>query len=94
MAPRLVLLASACAALLACSTDVDLGGRPSGAEGGVSVDGAPNCPGFAAPETPARCMAGTYELAPNGCYGGYYCRLSTRDCQPPSMACGFFRDGG
>jgi hypothetical protein len=91
MPPRRALLASACAVLIACGTNVDLGGSGAGTDGGAShPDGAPaDCPGYAAPNTSAKCKASDEKpLQPNGCYGGYYCRVVDRDCQCPSVACG------
>jgi hypothetical protein len=85
MAPRRALLGLACAVVLACGTNVDLGG--TGLLDGETADG-PNCPGFAAPNTPAMCNARMGSLQPNGCFGGYYCRLKDTDCQPEKVACG------
>jgi len=39
------------------------------------------------------CKARAGALQPNGCFGGYYCRLSNTDCQPEAVACGV-TDGG
>jgi hypothetical protein len=96
MTPRRALLGSACALLVACGTNVDLGGRPPGTDGGSSKTDAAQatCPGYAAPGVSAMCQASsTMKLQPNGCYGGYYCRASDKDCQPRSVACGTGHDG-
>ena len=86
MSSRSALFATLCALVGACSTNIDLGGSPG--PDGASPDGqAPHCAGFAAPNTPATCKARAGPLQPNGCFGGYYCRLSTTDCQPETVAC-------
>jgi hypothetical protein len=94
----LFALAFACVGSWACGTPVDLGGSAD-ASPSPDVDAAPpvTCPGFAAPTTSAKCKACApgskgcpAMLQPNGCYGGYYCELSHRDCQSMNDAC----DGG
>jgi hypothetical protein len=90
MTPRRALLGSACAFLVACGTNVDLGGNPPADGGGSKNDGAhPTCAGYAAPDVSAMCKASsTMKLQANGCYNGYYCKVSDEDCQPQSVACG------
>jgi hypothetical protein len=93
MSSRSAIFASLCAVLGACSTNIDLGGSPVGPDGQGPDGHPPNCPGFAAPNTSAMCKARAGPLQPNGCFSGYYCRVSTADCQPETVACGG-TDGG
>jgi len=94
MAPPRALLGLAWSVLLACGTNVDLGGKAL-TDAHDDTDGpSPDCPGFAAPNTPAKCQARMGHLQPNGCFGGYYCRRSNTDCQPQSVACGAGDAGG
>jgi hypothetical protein len=88
MALHRALLASFCAALVACGTNVDLGGTPSGAEGGAGDGPVMGCQGFAAPQEHARCTACSYACQANGCYDGWFCRTASHECVPPRMACG------
>jgi hypothetical protein len=58
-----------------------------------SVDGSKplptSCPGYAPPsDTSGKCNAGVNANQPNGCYGGYYCDLSTNYCVAPPSSCG------
>jgi hypothetical protein len=89
------LLTLACAAILACGTNVDLGGSAIRMDGATMPDDgkAPLCPGYASPDTSAKCVAckpSSHDCQPNGCYNGYYCELSRLDCTKRSEAC----DGG
>ena len=93
MSSRSALFASLCAVLGACSTNIDLGGSAGAPDGHTSDGQPPSCPGFAGPNTSAMCKARAGALQPNGCFGGYYCRLSNTDCQPEAVACGV-TDGG
>jgi hypothetical protein len=101
---RLGFLASACILVMGCGTNVDLGGStPPGRDSGPpkADSAASSCPGAAAPDASAKCNAcedshSCPALQPNGCYGGYYCKLSRLDCEPLSEACdaGAALDGG
>jgi len=92
---RNACIALVAAALLGCGTNIDLGG--------VVADAAPphdgstsTCPGSAPPDAAAKCVAceaGAAGCQANGCYGGYYCKLSRLDCQPMNEACDDKVDG-
>jgi hypothetical protein len=93
MRPRPALLASVFVVFLACGTNVDLGGSPAVTDSGTEGS-SHDCPGYAAPSASAKCFACSgRHCQPNGCYNGYYCKLATQDCQPPSVACGFPEGG-
>jgi hypothetical protein len=57
---------------------------PVASEGGLS-----QCPGYAAPSDQASCNCNpaTSPCSANGCYNGYYCRLSDQTCQPKPAGC-------
>jgi hypothetical protein len=71
-------------------------------DGAVSLDAGPGCASYAAPSTTALCLGcanANPPVAPascqkNGCFGGYYCRLTNpldlACVKPASVAC----DGG
>ncbi|HEY2514307.1 MAG TPA: hypothetical protein VGI39_25745 [Polyangiaceae bacterium] len=94
MSLRSLLVPAIVSALAACHADVDLGGAEDAAIDGVvtSPDGAPlaTCGPLDAPSTPSTCEAcikGTEECQANGCYGGYWCNASERDCKAPPKTC-------
>lgn len=74
------------AALIACGTDVDLGG--SGLDdGGLDVT---QCGDLVAPSVPANCKACSADASdcqPNGCYGGYWCNTTITDCHTAPKTC-------
>jgi hypothetical protein len=52
--------------------------------------GGGNCSGYAAPNTPASCSScssSSSSCQPNGCYGGWYCDLSTKSCHEAPSGC-------
>ena len=57
----------------------------------VQDAGAPasSCPGYAPPDTASTCnaCAGESDCTANGCYNGYYCKLSTSKCVAPPSGC-------
>lgn len=58
---------------------------PPDAQGGLS-----QCPGYAAPSEQAVCSCSPATITPcsaNGCYNGYYCRLSDQTCEPKPAGC-------
>lgn len=60
--------------------------------GTVDDDAGPAaCPGYALPNDTASCHAcgstSTQTCQPNGCYGGYYCDLSTSKCGKKPAGC-------
>jgi hypothetical protein len=94
MAKRHVVLALAwLAAPVACGTNVDLGGSADAtADTATSRPDAmsPTCPGYAPPDAAAKCFAcnaGSKGCQANGCYNGYYCKLSPLDCRSMKDAC-------
>jgi hypothetical protein len=71
-------------ALVGCGTNIDLGGSAD-----ASLD-AGACPAFAPPAEDASCKAcrhGSSGCQANGCYNGYSCDVSERDCKSPGTAC-------
>jgi hypothetical protein len=49
-----------------------------------------SCPGYAPPTTPASCdctPSSSHTCAANGCYGGYYCKLSDDSCEKKPSSC-------
>ena len=48
-----------------------------------------SCPGYAPPSTSAGCTCdpSLHTCAANGCYGGYYCKLSTTSCVKKPSTC-------
>jgi hypothetical protein len=54
-----------------------------------SGSGSLSCPGYAPPNTPSQCNCDSSEHActPNGCYNGYYCKLSGYKCEAPPSGC-------
>jgi hypothetical protein len=101
-APRLhfvvgPLVLAAASLAPACSTGVDLGGTAA-ARAGAGYD-ATTCAAFAAPGTSAPCDAckqGDNGCQENGCFNGYLCDSTERDCKAPGTPCvtGDFTDGG
>jgi hypothetical protein len=55
----------------------------------VDSGSAPACPGYAPPTTSANCDCDPAKDActANGCYGGYYCKLSTLSCEKKPSTC-------
>ncbi len=55
----------------------------------IVIDDAPStCDGFADPTTSAPCHACSgASCQHNGCFGGYFCDLSTLHCVPPPAGC-------
>jgi hypothetical protein len=73
--------------LLACSTDVDLGGTTT--SDAATIDAA-QCGDLVAPSTKADCHAcnpDASDCQPNGCYGGYWCFPDASDCRSPPVTC-------
>ncbi|MFO0670038.1 MAG: hypothetical protein U0235_10490 [Polyangiaceae bacterium] len=66
---------------------------PADTDAGVVDDdaGPAPCPGYALPNDTAACHAcgstSTQTCQPNGCYGGYYCDLSTSKCSKKPAGC-------
>jgi hypothetical protein len=84
---RRCVLSSTLSWLVGCGTNVDLGG--GGVDGGMVPDAAV-CPAFAEPSTSAPCGAcdkSSTSCQPNGCFGGYLCDVSERDCKAPGTPC-------
>jgi len=52
----------------------------------IVTDDAGDCSGFAAPDVPAPCHACT-NCQQNGCYGDWYCDLSSLHCVPKPYGC-------
>lgn len=53
-------------------------------------EAAASCSGHAVPSTPAPCNAcgsGSQTCDPNGCFNGYYCRLSDAKCVKKPASC-------
>jgi hypothetical protein len=68
-------------------TIVDCEQLPSKCEAGVPLG---DCTGYDPPGAPApcnACTAGAPNCQANGCYGGFYCELSTNDCQRAPPGC-------
>ena len=56
----------------------------------AAADAALGCTGYATPSTPAACNAcgsGSQTCDPNGCFNGYYCRLSDAKCIKKPASC-------
>jgi hypothetical protein len=49
--------------------------------------GAGPCPGYAPPGTPAGCTCSNASCDVNGCFNGYYCRLSDDKCKAKPAGC-------
>jgi hypothetical protein len=82
-----VALALFAATLLACGTDVDLGGTAGPDD--ASVD-ATQCGNLVAPGVTAGCRACDRDAADcqqNGCYGGYWCDTVIADCHVAPKTC-------
>jgi len=80
-----VLVAVLSATLVACGTDVDLGG--GGGEGGLDVT---KCGDLVAPSVDAGCRACSRDASDcqaNGCYGGYWCDTTSVDCHSAPLTC-------
>lgn len=72
--------------------DADGGAKDASAkDGGAKADAgsaSAACAGYATPTESASCNAcGSKPCQPNGCYGGYYCTLSTSKCTPKPSSC-------
>jgi hypothetical protein len=77
----------------------DDAGATSDDSGQSVVDSAPppvvdsgstsSCPGYAPPTTAASCDCdpSLHTCAANGCYGGYYCKLSSDACEKKPSSC-------
>ena len=73
--------------LVACGTDVDLGGGAAPDDAGIDVT---QCGDLVAPAVDAACRACDRDAAdcqPNGCYGGYWCNAIITDCHAPPKTC-------
>ncbi len=69
----------------------DDAGEDAATDGGT-VEPLPDsgaiCAGFAAPGAAAPCHGcGTHACQANGCYGGYYCEVTTAKCHPKPALC-------
>jgi len=56
----------------------------------AATEASVSCSGYATPSTPAACNAcgsGGQACDPNGCFNGYYCRLSDAKCMKKPAAC-------
>jgi hypothetical protein len=69
--------------------DVQDSGAPDAALD-APAEASTSCPGYAVPSTPAACNAcasGSQTCDPNGCFNGYYCRLSDAKCIKKPVSC-------
>jgi hypothetical protein len=56
----------------------------------AATEASASCTGYASPSTSAACNAcgsGSQTCDPNGCFNGYYCRLSDAKCMKKPAAC-------
>lgn len=71
------------------TTANDAGGTTDDASS-AGADAATACPGYALPTESAPCHAcqqTSTTCQANGCYGGYYCNLSSQKCQTKPSGC-------
>jgi hypothetical protein len=87
---RCVRLSCLLAALLsACGSSIDLGGTAPANDADGGADAA-SCPNLAPPATTAPCdgcSKGSKSCQANGCFNGYLCNVSERDCKVPGTKC-------
>jgi hypothetical protein len=69
--------------ITACQVPANVGFRPDGAFDARET----TCGDLVAPEVTAGCTDCTYDCMPNGCFNGYWCNTSTKDCVPPPDTC-------
>jgi hypothetical protein len=64
----------------------DSGATPPPVDSGTSSS---SCPGYAAPSTKASCYCdkSKHSCTANGCYNGYYCKLSDTTCVQKPSSC-------
>jgi hypothetical protein len=62
--------------------DAGHGGNDAGQDAGSTA-----CPGYAPPGTPGPCVCSSTSCDVNGCFNGYYCRLSDGKCKTKPSSC-------
>jgi hypothetical protein len=83
---------------VACGGNVDLGGTntiDASILDATQIDSMQDasileCDGLASPNTDSTCRACEHDAGDcqaNGCFSGYYCRISARDCEAPPTSC-------
>ena len=76
--------------VLACGTDVNLGGTADGSDARGASDARGTCTTFAPPATAASCTGcshGSPSCQANGCFNSYFCDPVGHYCKPPGTAC-------
>jgi hypothetical protein len=69
------------------NADASTASTDGGSDSGASSSGGA-CAGYAKPTTIATCHScGTRPCQANGCYGSYYCELSSKKCVPKPSGC-------
>jgi hypothetical protein len=74
----------------ACGGSTSPGSGPGSSTPSCVPSDTGNCAGYAAPNTSASChscSSSSSSCQPNGCYGGWYCDLSTKSCHEAPAGC-------
>jgi len=76
-----------CVFLIACGTDVDLGGSSVTTSDGSTTNVCGDLVGPTIDAGCRACSASSDDCQANGCYGGYWCDTDEIDCKAPPKSC-------